>query len=490
MKRLFILLTIISLGFQSKAQYSEDALRFSRNYFGGSARMMGLAGAQNALGADLSSISGNPAGLGFYRRNDFSISPTLRFAETQSTFYNKTSVDNRDQLNIGNLGFVLTQINQDYSGADVKNGWVSYTFGFGMNRTNNFYENRYFKGLNSESSISNYFAEIANTRGNDYPDTNYTSIEDMAWYGYMIDFDTATNKFVSLSNGNVTQSQADKIEGYQNEWNFSFGANYSNTLYLGASLGIGSVKYNRTSKFTETGINDPTYGLSDVTLNEKLSVTGSSVNLKVGAILRPADFVRMGVTLQTPDYYSFDEGFITDASSNSTAGGNSTFTPLEYLFQYKLRTPFKYQGGLAFFFQKFGLISADIEMLDYSKNKLSATAEFSDFGPTQNAVIQNVYQTTYNVRLGAEFKYDNFSFRGGYATYGDPYKSAVVDGTRTFITGGLGYRFEEYYVDVAFVNQTYNSQYIPYSLNNSDLNPIVENKHNINSVVLTFGTKF
>lgn len=490
MKRFFILITFISLGFQSNAQYSEDALRFSRNYFGGSARMIGLAGAQQALGADISSISGNPAGLGFYRRNDFSISPTLRFSETQSTFNNSTSVNNRDQLNIGNLGFTLTQLNQDYSGSEVKNGWVSYTFGFGMNRVNNFYENRYYKGFNTENSITEYFADLANSRGNDYPDTNITSLEDMAWYGYMIDFDTTNNKFVGLSNGNVTQLQADKMEGYQNEWNFSFGANYSNTLYLGASIGLGSVKYTRNSTFQETGINDPTYGLSRVTLNEKLSVSGSSVNLKVGAIVRPADFVRLGVTVQTPDYYSFDEGFITDASSNSTAGGNSTYTPLEYLFQYKLRTPFKYQGGLAFFFQKYGLISADFEMIDYSKNKLSSTAEFSDFGPTQNAVIQNIYQNTYNVRLGAEYKFADFSFRGGYAQYGDPYKSAAVDGTRTFITGGLGYRFEEYYVDLAFVNQSYNSQYVPYTLADSDLNPIVENKHNINSVVLTFGVKF
>jgi len=97
MKRIILAIVILSFGVQSKAQYAEDALRFSRNYFGGTSRMLGLAGAQQALGADISSISGNPAGLGFYRRNDFSISPTLRFSETQSTFGAKTYSDNRDQ---------------------------------------------------------------------------------------------------------------------------------------------------------------------------------------------------------------------------------------------------------------------------------------------------------------------------------------------------------------------------------------------------------
>jgi hypothetical protein len=74
--------------------------------------------------------------------------------------------------------------------------------------------------------------------------------------------------------------------------------------------------------------------------------------------------------------------------------------------------------------------------------------------------------------------------------FGDPFKSSAVDGSRTFITGGVGYRYEQYYVDVAFVNQQYTSQYTPYSLSNSELNPIIKNNHQVNSVVLTFGTKF
>lgn len=491
MKRIILFISTVILGQSAFSQYAEDALRFSSTNIYGTARMLSLGGAQQALGADISSLNGNPAGLGFYRSNDFSISPTLRFSTTESSAFGKTSIDNRDQLNIGSLGFTLTQLNQDYTGKDVTNGWVSYTFGFGMNRLNNYYENRYFSGTNNKSSVSQYLAELANSRLNDvsFPDTNITSIEDMAWFGYAIDYDTTQNRYVALSNGNVTQSQSDKMQGYRNEWTFAFGANYSNTLYLGASLGIGSVKFNRVSKFSETGINDPNFNLSEININERLNVSGSSVNLKVGAIVRPVDFLRIGLSVQTPDYYNFDEGFITDLSTSSFAG-SSTYTPLEYLFQYKLRTPFRYQVGLAFFFNKYGLISADVEMIDYSNNRLSSSAEFSNFGPEQNAVIQNIYQSTVNTRFGAEFKAGPFSIRGGFAQYGDPFKSSAVDGSRTFITGGAGYRFEEYYLDVAFVNQSYKSQYTPYTLNNSDLNPVVDNKHTINSVVVTLGTRF
>lgn len=488
-KKLLILGSAILLSSSLYAQYAEDALRFSRSFQGGTARMMGMAGAQQALGADISSLVGNPAGLGFYRKNDFSISPTLRMNNVESKAFGTLSSEQRDQFNIGSLGFTLTQLNQDYSGSEVQNGWVAYTFGFGFNRINNFYENRYFSGSNSANSITDYFAELANSRNiNSFPDTNITSIEDMAWYGYMMDYDTVNNVYTGLGNGPFKQSQADKIEGYQNEWTFAFGANYSNVLYLGASIGIGSIKYDRTSKFTESNINDPVYNLTDVTFNDRLSVTGSSMNVKVGAIVRPTDFVRMGFSIQTPDYYNFDESYITDVSSNAN-GLNYNYNALEYLFQYKLRTPFRYQGGLAFFFQKYGLISADIEMVDYSNNRLSAGGDYADFGPQQNAVISDIYKRAFNVRFGAEGKIGPLSVRAGYANYGDPYKSSKIDQSRNIISGGLGYKIEDYYFDLAVVNQSYSNLYSPYFLNNQS-EPVIENKINTNSIIFTVGTRF
>ena len=493
-RKIFLVIAGMFFTGSISAQYAEDALRFSRTFPGGTARIMGMAGAQNALGADISSLVGNPAGLGFYRSSDFSISPTLRFNTTESKAFGNLSSEKRDQLNIGSLGFTVTQLNQDYSGADVQNGWVSYTFGFGMNRTNSFFENRYFSGTNSNSAIGNYFAEIANGRdASAFPDTNVTSLEDMAWYGYVIDFDTVSNSFIRVGNGSVRQTQADQIEGSQNEWTFAFGANYSNTLYLGASIGLGTVRYERVSKFTESDINDPLYNLQNVTLNDRLTVDGSSFNIKIGAIVRPTDFVRVGLSMQTPDYYNLDESYVTDLSSVANPTGNAVenfrYNSLEYLFQYKLRTPFRYNAGLAFIFNKLGLISADVELVDYSNNRLSAGGDFADFGPEQNGVIQNLYKSAYNVRIGAEGKLGPFSIRGGYARYGDPTTSTKIDLSRNILSGGIGYRQSDYYFDLAFVNQQHKNIYSPYFLNNGS-EPQIENTVNTNSVILTVGTRF
>ena len=98
---------LVTLSFSfAQAQYVEDAFRFSNSTINGTARILGMGGAQTALGADLSSISGNPAGLGFYRSNDYSVSPTLRFNNLENNVFGKLNSNNHTNFNLGNYGFV------------------------------------------------------------------------------------------------------------------------------------------------------------------------------------------------------------------------------------------------------------------------------------------------------------------------------------------------------------------------------------------------
>ena len=55
-----------------------DMAELSQTQFNfGTARAMAMAGAFTSLGADLSSMSINPAGLGMYRHSDISITPMM-----------------------------------------------------------------------------------------------------------------------------------------------------------------------------------------------------------------------------------------------------------------------------------------------------------------------------------------------------------------------------------------------------------------------------
>jgi hypothetical protein len=51
-------------------QNEQDVFRYSYQEALGSARTMAMGGAFGALGADLACLTGNPAGLGMYRRGD------------------------------------------------------------------------------------------------------------------------------------------------------------------------------------------------------------------------------------------------------------------------------------------------------------------------------------------------------------------------------------------------------------------------------------
>ena len=78
MNRWLYLLSLIffNVTFDGKSQaygYYKDVLKFSNNFSGGSARIQGIGGASSSLGGDISSISINPAGLGFFNRGVFSI---------------------------------------------------------------------------------------------------------------------------------------------------------------------------------------------------------------------------------------------------------------------------------------------------------------------------------------------------------------------------------------------------------------------------------
>ena len=66
---LVLLIAGLAINKETYAQnYAVDALRFSQYEFGSSARLKALGNAQTAVGGDISSIGGNPAGLGLFNR--------------------------------------------------------------------------------------------------------------------------------------------------------------------------------------------------------------------------------------------------------------------------------------------------------------------------------------------------------------------------------------------------------------------------------------
>ena len=80
------------------AQNDIDVLRYSRGGIGGDARFMALGGSMGALGANLSTINYNPAGLAIYRKGEFNFTAGMRFAGVSAQHYGTTTNDIKANL--------------------------------------------------------------------------------------------------------------------------------------------------------------------------------------------------------------------------------------------------------------------------------------------------------------------------------------------------------------------------------------------------------
>jgi len=206
--------------------------------------------------------------------------------------------------------------------------------------------------------------------------------------------------------------------------------------------------------------------------------------------------IRLGGSVVTPTLYNLDEegffDFITDYNNYFYVDEDTVLNEIVTLgditvSDYKLRTPWKFTTGAAVFLGKRGFITADVEFINYGKAHL----ESDDFlAGADNQTISNLYKSVANLRLGGEFRLQNFRIRGGYAYLPDPYNlNDGIDRSRSSFSGGAGYRNKKLFVDLAVIHTRWDSTYSPYTVEQSP-SPIVDLNHQSTNGVLTLGFFF
>ena len=147
--------TTISFG-----QTLADAARYSVLEVGGTARTVGVGGAMGAIGADFSTLSVNPAGLGTYRRSEFVFSPTIEIISSDFRLDGSSEAaqnDKRTNFNFNALGLVFVA-------QPLDSKWRNTQFGIGINRLATFHQNAKFEGT-TEGSITDRWLELARAVG-------------------------------------------------------------------------------------------------------------------------------------------------------------------------------------------------------------------------------------------------------------------------------------------------------------------------------------
>jgi len=185
------------------------------------------------------------------------------------------------------------------------------------------------------------------------------------------------------------------------------------------------------------------------------------INLKIGAIVKPNEWLRIGGAFHTPTYYwSMSDRWYTTTTADLEWTDPDEYISIVGNFDYHLSTPLRAIGSASFLIGTYGFVSGEYEYANYS------TAKFSSKGysyPDVNQDIKSSYQATHNFRAGTEWRLSNFSFRGGYALYGSPYDNNLNDGKRQMYSGGIGYKTNDYAIDFAYVYSVMSEDYYMYT---------------------------
>ncbi len=514
MKRVLLTITATICFVASFSQSPEDVLRYSYFPQQGTARNIAIGGAMGSLGGDLNALYVNPAGLGLYKTGEFVVSPGLVFNNNKFNFRGTDTASKNAGGNIGASGLVIG-FNTPHS------KWTSQAFSIGISQTANFNNHIAYRGLNNQSSYSEMFAAQFSSSGVD-PDRalnmpRFAFGTAPAIYTYLVDTFFINNKYLVkalpefLLEKGIALNQRKTIDTKGGIYDIALGyaANMDDKLYVGGSIGFPIVNYTRLTNYRESDPSGNTNNNFDYfELNDYLSTKGIGINGKLGVIFKPVDYLRLGVALHTPTFYSLTDRESSDLKVASE-GYNGVSTAKSSLFtkaaegetQYAATTTWKAIFSGSYVFREISdtrkqraFITADVEYVGYPGSSFKAdgntvSSEDQTYYNQMKTVIKDYYKGALNFRLGGELKLHTIMFRAGGAYYSNPYKDSELKSNIMQLSGGLGYRNHGMFVDLTYVHNINKDVNFPYRLGDK-ANTFAQQTGSRGNVMMTLGFKF
>jgi hypothetical protein len=513
MQKIFTIVLIL-VASKSFAQIPEDAIRYSWHTQNGTARALSIGGAIGSLGGDITSNFVNPAGIGFYKTNEATLSAGYLMRKQQLSYKGFQQNTNKNYLGLGTSGFVLALKNNN-------NTQNTNAASFAFTQKANFNNNIQYKGFNNYSSYSEQFAEeLAGLNINDVTSTQSTSPYTVApaYYSYLIYFDSVGGKKVikSLTDGIIdagrylSQEMTRTTKGGMYEIAGTYSGSDGDKWFWGASLGIPIINFESNTVFKETDTSSITSDeFKSFTFTDNYTTKGVGINGKFGLIYRPKEYVRIGLAIHTPSYMSLQDERKSSLASTlespykDTVINSSTFTNGQERgkARYIQNAPWKYVLSAAYVFREVedvtkqrGFISADIEYVRHSRSKFNSDAEEPTEGDKAyyrqlNSIVKNIYKSNINIKVGGEIKFNTIMGRLGFGYYGSPYKETPTKANKMTFSGGIGYRNKGFFADLTYVHLVNNDFDVPYRLQNS-LTEFASIKQKTGNIMATIGVKF
>ncbi len=459
MKRTILILTALFLTTAISSQNRYDALRYSQHFYEGSARSLAMGNAFTSLGGDIGTLSINPASSAVYRYSEFQFTPSISRSNTESLYLGNNSNDAFSKFGVSSLGYV------SYFNTSKRSAKLSgFNLSFAINKLNNF-NNRY--SVSGRTSKSSWLSDVANSVGgiksseldiqkqNDtYP--YYSSGASwkgvLAWNSNLMDllpdsdkdYIAATENISGTSiviGGNLDQNFTRETTGGVSEFILNMGANMSDKFFFGASVGIQTLQYTDYQRYSEAAVNVADFNskFKSFTHTYNQSTSGAGINAKLGVIYLPVKGLRLGASISTPTYMSLSDEWDERINSRFSDGySQSILSPLGN-YDYIVTSPMNANLGVSYVFGKWGALSADYEIVDYSSIKMDEDGSNGANFNAENNAISNEFRCVNNFRFGMEIKpVSSLALRAGYSYYQNPERNNGYD--NEYFSFGAGIR--------------------------------------------------
>ncbi|MGN7757704.1 OmpP1/FadL family transporter [Chryseobacterium sp. 22532] len=462
-----LVLMSVSAAFYAQAQ-DVSILRntvdvYSSTPMVGSSKFNAMAGANGALGGDTNSLLTNPAGLGVAISGEVSGTVSIAGNKNKSS-WGGTSIDySKTNTDLGNIGGVIAFPLMSESGWKFIN--------IGINYSNQSLDN-YVESPGSNNVIKDFTDKSASFAGHAY------------------------NRYGNLS-----------------KTSFGVGANYNHNLYVGAGFNFFNTSIDQYDTAAFQSLDNGSMEYFD-RQNTPMSERSSGFSASLGVIGKLSPNFRIGGAIETPTFWRIDRSynFYNDPDYGDGSGAESR----------DLTTPLKATVSAAFVASKNFSLNVDYTLgLTRPKYKVVTGAESE-----LNSFFKDNYKNLSEVRIGAEYRIQQFRLRGGYSYTSNPFDALTVSqvnpdastsdqsysdmmlNNRNLASFGLGYDFKSFYIDASYqyVTSTYSNPFLRgietgnpstdtayYSdtrIMSSDYFAVSEVKNNRNNFFITLGWKF
>lgn len=490
------------------AQETYESAKIASEDLNGTARYVGMGGAMEALGADISTMSTNPAGIGLMRRSSASVS----FGFVNSPEVNtgnglaKLQANGKTPMSFDQAGIVVS-LNDGMSGSYVN-------IGFNYRKSLNFNEilgavgylngasqskNAYIKGLRGTSANGGYCVDV--NKDNDYMgyddaqskyvSRNFSQTDYLIWNVFNVDPKSGIFGYNDGSHYALSRDQ----RGYIGEYDFNISGNCQDRFFWGITMGLKDVNYRHTSVYDEYLVDGDNVGVGSLQTIDDREIKGHGFDIKGGIIFCPIEEspFRIGLSVSTPTWYTLTSSNYTTIRNNTELGLYDNGKSNESI-KYKVFTPWKFGASLGHTIGRDLALGLSYEYADYSSidNRI-ITDEYYDryYGDysvssqsdkNMNFNTKNSLKGAHTLKVGAEARLvDGLTFRAGYNYVSPMYKSSGMrssclnaDGcyymsTTDFVnwkatnrvTCGLGMSFDNWNFDIAYQYSTQKGDLYP-----------------------------